>query len=183
MRKRTSIWSFIKSILLALILVFVINTWLFKPVHVVGNSMHPTLKDGQQGFSSVISLNTQGVNRFDIVVVQTGTDFLVKRVIGLPNEKLEFRNDYLYINDEIINQDFLDTNYIRSFSDPNKLFTDNFGPILLQEDEYFLMGDNRQVSIDSRYSQYGPFHKDDIVSKYMMVLYPFNEVEWVGENK
>ena len=45
------------------------------------------------------------------------------------------------------------------------------------------MGDNRHVSIDSRFSQYGSFNKEDIISKYMMVLYPFDEIEWVGEAK
>ena len=183
MKRKNYLWSFIKSILLALILVFIINTWLFKAVQVVGSSMYPTLKDGQQGFSSVISLNMEGLDRFDIVVVSTDPDFLVKRIIGLPNDKLEFRNDYLYINDEIIDQDFLNDAYVREVKASYPYFTDNYGPIQLGEDEYFLMGDNRHVSIDSRFSQYGSFNKEDIISKYMMVLYPFDEIEWVGEAK
>ena len=183
MKRKNYLWSLFKSVLLAMILVFVINTWFFKPVEVIGSSMYPTLKDGQQGLSSVIALNTQGINRFDVVVVKTDSDFLVKRVIGLPNEKLMFKNDYLYINDEIVNQDFLDSNYVKQMKENGSFFTTDFGPITLGPDEYFLMGDNRQVSIDSRYSHYGPFKKEAIISKYMLILYPFNEMEWIGENK
>ena len=181
MRKKNPIYTTFKSLLLAILIVFIINKWFFKPVQVVGNSMYPNLQNGQHGFSSVINLNMEDLQRFDVVVVKTEKEYLVKRVIGLPNEKLEFRNDKLYINDQEIAQTFLDQAYVKSMTQNNGYFTNNFGPIQLSENEYFLMGDNRPVSIDSRYPQYGPFQKEDIISKDMMIFWPFNQFEWIGQ--
>lgn len=179
MKRKSALFSIAKSFLLALILVLVINTWLFKPVVVVGNSMHPTLQDGQQGFSSIISLNSSGINRFDVVVVKVDDTHLVKRVIGLPNEKIEVRNDILIIDGVEFDQPFLDQSYVESRTTSGQAFTNNFGPILIGENQYFLMGDNRQVSVDSRFPQYGPFNKEDIISKGMLILLPLSEIKWV----
>lgn len=165
---KKEIISYVKTILLALILVFIINTWFFKSVLVVGHSMDPTYHDGQRGFSSVISKTIQGLNRFDVVVVKVDDIHLIKRVIGLPYETIEVKDNQLFINNELIEEDFIASqkeNY------PN--FTSDFGPVTIPEEHYFLMGDNRPVSLDSR-SQYGPFKESDIISKGLWVFYPFN---------
>lgn len=177
MKRKSTLFNLLKSFILAFIIVSLINTWLFKSVQVVGNSMYPTLKNGEQGFSSIIHKNVEGLQRFDIVVVKTEKQYLVKRVIGLPNETIEVKDEVLYIDGQFVNQPFLDQDYVKSF----KTFTQDFGPITLGEDDYFLMGDNRPVSMDSRFSQYGPFHKDMIISKNIMILYPINEFKWVSQ--
>lgn len=179
MKRKSSIWSLLKSFLFAIILVFIIDTWLFKPVQVVGSSMHPTLKDGQQGFSSILHLSLGQIDRFDVVVVKADEDFLVKRVIGLPNETIEYKDDQLFVNGVLVQETFLNQEYVSQMTQNKSDFTHDFGPVLVPDGHYFLMGDNRPVSVDSRFSQYGPFKKEDIISKNMLVLFPINEVKWV----
>ena len=95
-------------------------------------------------------------------------EYLIKRVIGLPGETVEYRNNQLYINGEPVEEPFLDASYTSTYPGT---FTSDFKTEKLGEDEYFCMGDNRPHSSDSRY--YGAFHKSDIVSKGVFVIYPF----------
>lgn len=124
--------------------------------------MYPNLKDGQTGISFVIS-KYFGIDRFEIVIVKTENKDIVKRVIGLPNEKIEYREDKLYVNGELIEQDF----------DFVKDGTEDFS-IELKDDEYFVLGDNRIVSRDSR--DIGPINKSKIVSLHVFVITPFKEL-------
>lgn len=113
-----------------------------------GNSMYPTLKDKQ-----VVRISkVKEINRFDIVIAKKTDNYLiVKRVIGLPNEKIEYKNNHLYINDEPVTEDFIDLYTVK---------TEDF-TYVLEEDEYFLLGDNREYSTDSR--EYGAFEKEKIL--------------------
>ena len=167
-------WEDIKDIAKTVIVTFVVctvvTTWFFKPVVVSGRSMHPTIKDGSIGFSSVISKNLHGIDRFDIVIVRLDrkNEDLIKRVVGLPGETVVFENDRLYIDGKEYSQDFLDKNYVAGYS----VFTNDF-EVKLADNEYFCMGDNRPVSADSR--MYGPFTRDKIEACGLFVIYPFNE--------
>lgn len=155
-------------------LFFLITQFLVNPIQVIGNSMHPTLLDEERGFSSVISKHFD-IERFDIVVVEAeNKDFWVKRVMGCPNDTIEMRNDVLFINGEEVSQDFLDIRYVAEEIEKYGYFTEDFGPITLKEDEYFLMGDNRHHSTDSRVV--GPFKKDQISSVGVFVYYPFSQI-------
>ena len=160
-----------KTMLFSLITVFLITTFIAKPVKVNGDSMYPQVKDEQIGFSFVLGKNH--VERFDIVVVYIEEDnkYLVKRVIGLPNETISYKDSQLMVNGDVIDEDFLDEKYVASQSLTSN-FTNNL-EITLKEGEYFLLGDNRPYSKDSR--SYGAFSQEDIVSKGLIVLYPFNE--------
>ena len=132
--------------------------------------MYNTLEDGYFGFSDLIGYRLTGLKRFDIVIVYLAEkkEYLIKRVIGLPGETVEYRNNQLYINGEPVEEPFLDESYTSTY--PGS-FTGDFKAEKLGEDEYFCMGDNRPHSSDSRY--YGAFHKSDIVSKGVFVVYPF----------
>ena len=134
------------------------------PCVVEGTSMYPLLHDNDYGYSFIISRNL-GINRFDIAVIKVSDGLneklLVKRVIGLPNEKVTYKNNKLYINDEYIEETFLN-------DDVN---TNDF-EVVLKDNEYYCLGDNRSVSRDSR--SYGPFMKENIVSTHLFILYPFN---------
>ena len=113
-----------------------------------GNSMYPTLKDKQVVKVSKI----KEINRFDIVIVKKHDNYLiVKRVIGLPNEKVEYKDNHLYINDKPVTEDFID---LYSTKTENFVYT-------LKDNEYFLLGDNREYSTDSR--EHGPFRKEEII--------------------
>ena len=137
---------------------------------VKGSSMYNTLEDGYFGFSDLLGYRLTGLKRFDIVIVYLAEkkEYLIKRVIGLPGETVEYRNNQLYINGEPVEEPFLDESYTSTY--PGS-FTGDFKTEKLGEDEYFCMGDNRPHSSDSRY--YGAFHKSDIVSKGVFVVYPF----------
>ena len=156
--------SIIESILLGVIIALIIIKFICMSVTVVGSSMHPTLEEGQRGLSFVIAKNF-GINRFDVVVIKKDevSELLVKRVIGLPNETVEYIDNKLYINGEYIPEVFLDDSAV----------TNDF-KYELDDDEYFCMGDNRIISKDSRF--YGPFSNKQIVSKDIFVIYPFNQI-------
>lgn len=129
-------------------------------VEINGTSMLPNLQDGDKVFASSFPKN---IDRFDIVIVsnqnteQISDDAAwIKRVIGLPGEKVEVRDNKLYINDKRVKEPF-----------ETETSTDDFGPVVLSDDEYWVMGDNRANSCDSRYV--GVFKKGDI-----KLLYRFN---------
>lgn len=129
-------------------------------VEINGTSMLPNLQDGDKVFASSFPKN---IDRFDIVIVsnqnteQISDDAAwIKRVIGLPGEKVEVRDNKLYINDKRVKEPF-----------KTETSTDDFGPVVLSDDEYWVMGDNRANSCDSRYV--GVFKKGDI-----KFLYRFN---------
>lgn len=133
-------------------------------VEINGTSMLPNLQDGDKVFASSFP---KSIDRFDIVIVsnqnteQISDDAAwIKRVIGLPGEKVEVRDNKLYINDKRVKEPF-----------ETETSTDDFGPVVLSDDEYWVMGDNRANSCDSRYV--GVFKKGDI-----KFLYRFNIKEF-----
>ena len=179
-------WEDIKDILKTVVVTFItcflISTFFLKPVMVQGSSMYPTIKDGSVGFSSIVTRNIRGIERFDIVVIRLDSkkEDLIKRVIGLPGETVEFKNDQLYINGELYDQDFLNSEYVEQEKKRTSsgLFTSDFS-FTLGEDEYFCMGDNRIVSADSRL--YGPFSSKKIKSVGILVLFPFSEFGFINK--
>lgn len=154
--------SALQIIITAFVIVFICFKFFFISAIVDGNSMYPTLHDGDRGFSFVITRNIQ-INRFDICVID-GNDIeylLVKRVVGLPNETLEYKDNKLYIDGEYIKEDFLSDTYTEDFK------------VTLGNDEYFCMGDNREHSNDSRH--YGAFSKSEIKSTKFFAYWPFDD--------
>lgn len=166
-----------KTFIVCFIAVFLITTFVVKPVQVDGDSMYPTLIDKEIGVVNIFSAKFSGIHRFDVVVVQNDTtkDPWVKRVIGMPNDTIEAKNDVVYINGEAIDEPYLNTSYVQSIRNQGKKFTNDFGPITLKENEYFLMGDNRIVSYDSR--KVGAFHREDIIGKDAYIVYPFSQMK------
>lgn len=167
----------VRIIVISFVIVFICTKFVLRPVKVEGDSMYPTLQDQEFGFSYVFGALQEDFNRFDVVVANHRSDdsLWVKRIIGMPNETIEYKNDKLYIDGEYVEEPFFDDEYI-SFRTNNhtSLFTNDFGPVKLGEDEYFLMGDNRIVSHDSR--SVGAFKIEDLSSKGVIVLFPFNKM-------
>ncbi len=154
---------------------FVITTFFFMPVRVDGTSMYPTIENKSVGFSSIISRRVGTIERFDIVIIRINDEKenLVKRVVGLPGETIWYVNDTLYVNGAPVSEDFFDPVYTQQQKNKwnREDFTANTDVITLADDEYYCLGDNRIVSIDSR--SYGPFKQDQILAKGIFVLWPF----------
>jgi signal peptidase I len=174
--------EFGKSLIFSIIFVILFTTFIAKPIRVNGSSMYPTLIDQELGFSNVLTLKVNGVHRFDVVIVYVDQlkEYLVKRVIALPGETVEYKNETLYIDHKPVDQNFLDAAYVAKIKkSTNSDFTNSFGPITIQPGEVWLMGDNRPFSSDSR--RFGAFPIKKIVSKDAYILFPLNQIRIVAQ--
>ena len=173
------ILGFVGTFLICSVVIILVTSLIIKPNVVSGRSMYPALQTDDRGFSNVLALATEGVERGDIVTAnmvneEDGKTYsVVKRVIGLPGETIECRDEKVCINGkELDESQYLDESFAKEWYNTNGYFNDSFGPGTLKEDEYFLMGDNRPISMDSR--ETGPVKKEDILAKDFMVLFPFS---------
>ena len=107
----------------------------------------------------IIGYRTSRLKRFDIVVVDNGKDYLIKRVIGLPGEEIEYKDNKLYVNGKEVNDKYGNGK------------TSDF-KVKVGKNKYFVLGDNRTNSLDSRY--YGSFNKKKILGKTSFTVFPFN---------
>lgn len=195
------ILDFVKVFIISAIVILLFVNFVAHPVRVDGKSMYPTLKDGEFGFTNVGGVLLNGVERGDIVVVTMKENgqktHWVKRVIGLPGETVSCVNDVIYINGKVLDEtQYIDPDYRQSFVDEyhyfNKVTNSNsddnkrnynpdvdsniidFKEVTLGDDEYFVMGDNRPYSKDSRYV--GPVKKSQLFAKKMLVLLPISDI-------
>ena len=177
--KKSALLEFVKSIVVSFIFVTILTQWVIKPIQVNQSSMYPTLKDQQLGFSNILSYQVFGIKRFDVVIVYAPQidDYLVKRVIALEGETVEYRDDQLYINDVLIEEHFIDQVYFDQQKSIYGMFSRDFGPYTISQGEVFLVGDNRPYSSDSR--DYGSFQVSDILCKDVIIFYPFKDIAWV----
>ena len=183
------ILGFIKVFVVSAIVILLFVNFVAHPVRVDGRSMYPTLKNGEFGFTNVGGVLLNGVERGDIVVVTMEEDgqktHWVKRVIGLPGDTVSCVNDVVYINGKVLDETkYIDPDYRQSLVDkfgyfnkvPNADNTDveDFEEVKLKDDEYYVMGDNRPYSKDSRYV--GPVKKSQTFAKKMLVLLPISDI-------
>lgn len=175
------LWDLLKIFIICFVVVYLLTNFVAKPIRVEGSSMYPTLKDGEIGITNVFAVKFGEVSRFDVVIIynEERSEHWVKRVIGLPGDTIESKNDVLYINGEAVDQFFLDQSYIAEFQ-KDGLFTNDFGPVTLNNQEYWLMGDNRIRSEDSRI--HGPFSEEELVGKDALILFPFDEMGIVSNS-
>lgn len=146
--------------LLIILFIILMRTYVVTPVRVSGSSMANTLKNGEILLLNKFEYRFSDIKRFDIVVVKAHGERIIKRVIGLPGETLKYENGILYINDKMIEEDYLDE-VTKDFTYEGKI----------PDECYFVMGDNRDDSLDSRY--FGCFPKKDILGHASFVLFPF----------
>ncbi|HFH9838239.1 TPA: signal peptidase I [Streptococcus suis] len=171
--------------------------YIWSPVSVDGHSMDPTLQDQEK----LLMIKTSSIQRFDIVVAsetdENGTEkLIVKRVIGMPGDTIRYENDVLYVNDKEVDEPYLDE-YLAAFQKDklqstysyNKQFQEiaskasaftidaagnaSFS-VTVAEGEYFLIGDDRLVSKDSRYV--GNFKADAIKGEILFRIWPLNRI-------
>ncbi|WP_042150203.1 signal peptidase I [Paucisalibacillus sp. EB02] len=172
--------DWIKALFIAIILTFIIRTFLFTPVVVDGFSMEPTLQDKDRMIVSKIG----EPKRFDIVVFQKSeSEDYIKRVIGLPGDRIEYIDDQLYINGTPYDEPYLDEFKQKMVDGPlTGSFTLRETPVgsdVVPEGHLFVMGDNRQGSRDSRHIGAIPLEK--IIGTTNIVYFPIREIKIISK--
>lgn len=167
---RREVWEWVRALAIAAILFFVIRSFIFAPVIVKGDSMSPTLQNGERLFVTKLVYLLGEPKRGDIVVFHASeTRDYVKRIIGLPGEMIEVRGDELYINGERVAEPYLEAAK-EAMRGTGRPLTEDFPPVVVPEGEYFVMGDNRGDSQDSRII--GTISKDRLVGRADFVFWP-----------
>ncbi|WP_373895665.1 signal peptidase I [Virgibacillus natechei] len=170
----------IPVIIFALVLVVVFRSLLFASYKVDGESMEPTLQDGNLLMVNTFIYDITEVDRFDVIVFHANkqSDY-VKRVIGLPGDMIEYKDDSLYVNGEQKEEDFLESFAEASDSTPftnDFTLTDITGNDEVPEGKLFVMGDNRQDSLDSR--SFGFISASQLVGKVDIKYWPLNQTSF-----
>lgn len=142
------------------VVVVLIRTFIITPVRVDGDSMKNTLKNGD----ILLLYKLSSINRFDIIVLDEEKDNekIIKRVIGMPGETVAIKKGKIYINDKVIDDEY-------AYGE-----TSDFDKVTLADDQYFILGDNRLISKDSRY--FGPIKDNEIKGKIVFRLFPFTKI-------
>jgi signal peptidase I len=165
----SELWDWIKSIAIAFVLVLIIHQFGFQLSTVDGNSMLPTLHDEDRLFVNKAIYLLVNPNYGDVVILRdprrrTGKAvYLVKRVVGLPGDTIEIRNHQLYRNGERV-----DEPYVRGMTE-----TASYGPEIVPGGHYFVMGDNRNNSTDSR--TFGSVSRKLIEGRAEWIVWPFRQ--------
>ena len=163
---RREVWQWLLTIALTAVLALGIRTFVFELVRVEGPSMEPTLQSGDMLLVTKFDYIFTSPQRGDVVVCRypnrDGT--FIKRIVGLPGDTVMIKSGRTYVNDELLEESFVsypaDTDY---------------GPVLVGDGQYLVMGDNRAVSHDSRADDVGTLRLDYIIGRARSVVYPLNQ--------
>ena len=176
------VFELIKMVVIALVIIIPIRYFLIQPFYVKGASMEPNFFDSEYLIINEISYRFETPKRGDIVVFRYPKDpqeYFIKRVIALPGEKVQLKNGEIYIyNQEKPNGSLLPEPYLAAGVKTYSLSED---VITLGQDEFFVLGDNRNSSKDSR--SFGPVNKSFLIGKVMLRGWPFNRVNLFGDQQ
>ena len=169
-------WEIIKIAVLALIIILPIRYFIAQPFFVKGASMEPSFENGDYLIIDEISYRFKKPERGEVIVFRFPEDpkqFFIKRIIGLPGETVEIRNNRITVFNEGGQAGFFldESNYLDSLQ-----ITEGSLKIKLKENEYFVLGDNRLHSSDSR--RWGPLNESFIIGKTYIRAWPFNKVRY-----
>lgn len=150
---------------------YLIPTYVVQRTIVDGPSMEDTLHSGEHLMVEKISYHLDQLKRFDIILFypygRDKDEYYVKRIIGLPGETVQIKDAKIYINGEV-----LEENYGKNAITYAGLAEE---PITLGDDEYFVLGDNREISLDSRYEEVGPVSRENIGGRAVLRIWPLNK--------
>lgn len=154
-----------------IVLSWFLITFVAQRTDVNGTSMVPTLEDGDQLIADKITYRFRDPQRFDIIIFPyqyAENTYFIKRIIGLPGETVRIdEQGNIYINGEVLHENYgYETMEYAGLAEEE---------IQLGDDEYFVLGDNRNVSEDSRYPDVGNIHRADIIGRAWLRIYPFSK--------
>ena len=156
------------DIAIAGLIVYIITTFAFQNMYVVGSSMSPTLTNGETVLINKITYRLKTPKQNEIVsfrhVDSSGKEMnIVKRIIGTPGDKIEIKDDILYLNDQV--QEELPSRGNMTY------------PITVPEGSYFVLGDNKANSMDSRYQEIGMIAEEELTGKIVVRIWPFWKIK------
>jgi signal peptidase I len=167
-QRKKEIISWIISLSAAVVFALFLRFFVFEFVRVDGSSMENTLWHNEIVLVEKVSYRFSQPHRFDIVFFNSASEgTLVKRVIGLPGDTVEVRDSKLLLNGNAVEEEYIKEPMVAE---------NNFGPYTVKENEVFCMGDNRNISIDSRDPAVGPVPFNTILGRGVFVIYPFNKI-------
>ncbi|WP_042348943.1 signal peptidase I [Bacillus massiliigorillae] len=184
-KKKNEVWEWLKALIIAVLLAAVIRYFLLAPIVVDGQSMMPTLHNQDRMIVNKIGYTIGEPERFDIIVFHAPEkkDY-IKRVIGLPGDRIEYKDDTLYVNGKAYEEPYLDEYKKQRDEEIDGPLTESFtlselpwGEETVPEGHLFVMGDNRRYSKDSR--QIGFVSLDDVIGKTSMVYWPIKDIRIV----
>lgn len=166
---KTKYKKILKSTIYSLIIVASISaliaTLIMPVLQISGSSMLPTIKEGD----IVLSIKTKKLDTQDIVAFYHGNKILVKRIIATPGSWVNINEEgYVYVNDKLLNEPYVNNLYLGN--------ADLEFPYQVPEDSYFILGDERETSIDSRNSIIGSIKQDDIIGKVFFRVWPIKNI-------
>ena len=166
---REFILDFIKLIIV-IVIILVLMIYVVSVTQVVGNSMSSTMENGDVLILNKIKYRFSEIRRGDIISLEyEDTKYLIKRVIGLPGDTISIQNNKVYINGEV---------YIENYLEEGLIYDDfeltSLGYQKIPDDMYFVLGDNREDSLDSR--EIGLISKDEVIGKVSFRIWPLNKL-------
>ena len=162
------IWEIAKIVIIAAVIVVPIRYFLFQPFFVKGQSMDPNFENGDYLIVDEITYRFKEPQRGEVIVFKSPQDLsqrLIKRIIGLPREVVEIKDGRVIVYNNKEQQVLNESNYIPNLSTGGDL------RVVLGENEYFVLGDNRPFSYDSR--RFGPLLKEKIIGRVIFRAWPF----------
>lgn len=174
---KSTIREFVESLVIAGVLAFFIITFVVQSFVVYGQSMEPTLYNGERLFVNKFIYRFKEPARGDIIVFRPKgpkNERYVKRVIGIPGDTIVIEDHKVYVNDEVLDEDYIDVAIGR-----------DFGKYVVPEGHVFVLGDNRHpyASSDSRYQRVGYVDYDSISGKAFVIYWPLNKIEVLKKPK
>lgn len=178
---KKELFSWINTLIVTMSAFFFIQYFLTTSFMVSGESMEPTLENGDRMFVNKMGYSFKEPELFDVIIFHASSEEdYVKRIIGVPGDRIEYKGDVLYVNEEPMEEPFLEPfhdNLLTGMTTLTDDFTleENTGYKEVPEDHVFVLGDNRRVSLDSRVIGFIPY--EDIVGSASFVYWPLNEMK------
>jgi signal peptidase I len=167
----------IETVVLALAIFVLVYLFLVQPHQVRGNSMYPTFHDGEYLLTDKLSYRLGEPGRGDVIVFQAPQNQeydYIKRIIGLPGDRVKIKNSQVYINGELLDESYLPEDFTTSGGS----FLSEDEEVVIPEGEYLVLGDNRSHSSDSR--EWGDVPIENIIGKALFRYWPLNKLGLVG---
>lgn len=174
------LWDFLETFVIAGALFAVIYFFLFRPFQVIGHSMDPSYMDGENVLTNIISLKFSTLKRGDVVVFEAlppnqERDY-IKRVIGLPGDKVMIKDGKVYINDAMLDE----SNYLQeTVKTAPRMFLQEGQEVVVPPNSYFVLGDNRENSSDSR--EWGYVSNEKVIGKTSLVYWPLTRFRKIND--